>query len=109
MHLAAGHAWTELVLAGQAQSPASPSTPAYPGAQRGAPSPGWQRFSRDRIFSGWLVTVVALFVLDRRHVADRGVQPAGVEPVHPRGGGELEVLRLRIGPCGGRTRSCRAR
>ena len=49
-------------------------------------------FSRQRLLSGVVLTVVALLVLGRGGVDDGAVQAGGVEPVDPAEGGELEVV-----------------
>lgn len=53
--------------------------------------------SREREFSGVVVTVVVLLVLDRRGVAECGVQAGGVEPPDPVECGELDVIDVAPG------------
>jgi hypothetical protein len=55
------------------------------------------RFCRQRLLGGRVVTVVHVFALDGRHVADLGVQAVVVEPVHPAQRGELEVVEAAPG------------
>ena len=49
-------------------------------------------FSRQRLLDGLVVTVIRGLVLDRRDVADHGVQAVVVEPVDPAQGGQFEVV-----------------
>jgi hypothetical protein len=49
-------------------------------------------FSRQRLLSGFDLTVVVVLELDGRDIADAAVEPAGVEPADPVQGSELEVV-----------------